>query len=285
MGSSGVHNSDGILQAGERALFAFCRGSMVLKSIESRYGTTWNREELILAFELYCRIPFQKTKANNPEVIDLSRIIGRTSSSVARKLGNFGAFDPALRNLNIKGLTRTSKMDREIWNEFHTDWNGLTWEANLLKNKFRIVPKFDDTFRRPKGSSETIRLTKQRVHQTFFREAVLSSYESTCCVSGLSIRECLIASHIVPWSEEEKFRTDPTNGLCLSATFDRLFDTGLMTITKDLMINFSPYITESKNSVTRELLCSYNEKPINKPHRFLPCIERLEWHHVNRFKR
>lgn len=99
---------------------------MMIKSTESRYGTTWNREELILAFELYCRIPFQKTKANNPEVIDLARIIGRTPASVARKLGNFGAFDPALQNLKIKGLTHNSKMDREIWHEFHADWNGLT---------------------------------------------------------------------------------------------------------------------------------------------------------------
>lgn len=257
---------------------------MMIKSTESRYGTTWNREELILAFELYCRIPFQKTKANNPEVIDLSRIIGRTPASVARKLGNFGAFDPALRNLKIKGLTHNSKMDREIWHEFHADWNGLTWEASLLKNQFRTVAHLDDTIRQPKGSSETKRLTKQRVHQAFFRETVLSSYEATCCVSGLSIRECLIASHIVPWSEEEKFRTDPTNGLCLSATFDRLFDAGLMTITKDLIIRFSPCLTKSKNSVTRELLCCYNEKPIKKPYRFLPCAERLEWHYMNRFK-
>ena len=155
---------------------------MILKSTESRYGTSWNREELILAFELYCRILFQKTKANNPAVIDLARMLGRTPSSVARKLGNFGAFDPALQNLKIKGLTHTSKMDREIWNEFHADWNGLVWEANLLKKKFRIVPQFDDTFRQPKGPSETKRLTKQRLHQAFFRETVLSSYETTCCV-------------------------------------------------------------------------------------------------------
>jgi len=210
--------------------------------------------------------------------------MGRTPASVARKLGNFGAFDPTLQNLNIKGLTHTSKMDREIWNEFHADWNGLVWVANLLKKKFNIVPQFDETFRQPKGPSEKKRLTKQRVHQAFFRETVLSSYETTCCVTGLSIRECLIASHIVPWSKEEKFRTDPSNGLCLSATFDRLFDAGLMTITKDLIICFSSLLMASKNSMTRKLLCCYNEKPIKKPRRFLPSIERLEWHQMYRFK-
>jgi len=258
---------------------------MALKSTESRYGKLWNREELVLAFELYCRIPFQKTKANNFEVINLAKTLGRTPASVARKLGNFGAFDPALQNLKIKGLTHTSKMDRKIWNEYNSDWNGLVTEANLLKTKFSIGHKLDDSLRKPKGPSEIQRLTKQRVHQTFFRETVLISYEMTCCVSGLSLKECLIASHIIPWSEEEKYRTDPTNGLCLSATFDRLFDSGLMTITKDLIIRLSPVLMESKNLANQELLCCYNKKPIKKPYRFLPDTDKLEWHYQNRFKR
>ncbi|MGA8831448.1 MAG: HNH endonuclease signature motif containing protein, partial [Desulfomonilaceae bacterium] len=98
------------------------------------------------------------------------------------------------------------------------------------------------------------RLLKQRVHQAFFRGAVLSSYESACCVTGLGIRECLIASHIVPWSEDATFRTDPTNGLCLSATFDRLFDAGLMTVTSDLVICFSPRILKPRDPVIRDLI-------------------------------
>ena len=40
--------------------------------------------------------------------------------------------------------------------------------------------------------------------EAFFRDAVLSSYETTCCITGLAIPECLVASHIVPWSEERK---------------------------------------------------------------------------------
>jgi putative restriction endonuclease len=75
------------------------------------------------------------------------------------------------------------------------------------------------------------------------------------------------------------------NGLCLSAIFDRLFGAGLMTIAEDLIIRFSSLLIKVKNSVTLELLCCYNEKPIKKPYRFLPCLERLEWHHMNRFKR
>ena len=65
-------------------------------SQESRYGALWHREESLLAFELYCRIPFQKTKAKNPVVRELAGLLGRTPASVARKLENFGGFDPAL---------------------------------------------------------------------------------------------------------------------------------------------------------------------------------------------
>jgi putative restriction endonuclease len=249
-----------------------------------RYGELWTREESLLAFELYCRIPFQKTKANNPAVKNLANLLGRTPASVARKLGNFGAFDPALQKLDISGLTHTSKLDREIWDEFHADWNNLVWEANVLRKKFGQLPPVQRGFKAPSGPSETIRLTKQRVHQAFFRDAVLSSYESTCCITGLAVPECLIASHIVPWSEDEKSRTDPANGLCLSATFDRLFDAGLMTITSDLTILFSSQIVRSQNSVTQDLLLRYRDCPIRKPQRFLPSMERMEWNRKNRFK-
>jgi putative restriction endonuclease len=162
-------------------------GSMKRIRQESRYGELWNRQESLLAFDLYCRIPFQKTKANNPAVKELANLLGRTPASVARKLGNFGAFDPALEKLDIRGLTHTSKLDREIWDEFHADWNNLVWEANLLRNKFGQRASVHHALKLPTGLSETTRLTKQRVHQAFFRDAVLSSYEATCCITGLAM--------------------------------------------------------------------------------------------------
>lgn len=250
----------------------------------SRYGTLWSRDESILAFDLYCRIPFQKTKSSNPAVKELAKLLGRTPASVARKLGNFGAFDLVLARVDIKGLTHTSKLDREIWNEFHADWNALVWEAERLRTKFGGISFEEQSFKAPSGPSEVTRAVKQRVHQAFFRDAVLSSYESTCCVTGLTLPECLIASHIVPWSEDERFRTDPTNGLCLSATFDRLFDSGLMTVTRDLVIQFSSHLMKRKNSVIDTLICIHEGQFIRKPHRFLPCPERLEWHVKNRFE-
>lgn len=31
----------------------------------NKTGTKWRREEIILAFDLYCRTPFKKIKENN----------------------------------------------------------------------------------------------------------------------------------------------------------------------------------------------------------------------------
>ncbi len=258
---------------------------MSYNSIQPQYGVPWSREELILAFELYCRIPFKKTKANNPKVLDLAELLGRTPASVARKLGNFGAFDPELRKAKITGLTHTSKLDREIWEEFNRDWNGLVWEASKLRQSLGAESKQGhQPLFQPSGPSEKVRTSKQRVHQAFFRAAILSSYEEACCITGLKVPECLIASHIVPWSEDEKYRSDPTNGLCLSSTFDRLFDAGLITISDNLEVRMIVSLIEDKNQSTQELICAYNGRPIITPRRFMPSLERLRWHRLNVFR-
>lgn len=48
----------------------------------------WTYEEHILAFNLYCKIPFSKINANYPPVKELAKIINRSNSSVAMKLAN-----------------------------------------------------------------------------------------------------------------------------------------------------------------------------------------------------
>ncbi len=253
--------------------------------MKSRYGTPWSREELILAFELYCRIPFQKTKTNNPEVQELAAALGRTPASVARKLGNLGASDPRLREQKIAGLTHASKLDRAIWNEFSQDWNGLVWEASKLRSSMKNMKKgHSAALTEPSGPSEVARTVMQRVHQAFFRSAVLSSYDHRCCVTGLAIPECLIASHIVPWHQDEKHRADPTNGLCLSATFDRLFDAGLMAITDELIVSFASGLIKTNEKCAIEQIWPYSGKSIILPRRFMPSLERLRWHRENVFR-
>ena len=45
----------------------------------------WTREETILAFELYCQTPFGKIHKENPDIIELAKLINRTPSAVGLK--------------------------------------------------------------------------------------------------------------------------------------------------------------------------------------------------------
>jgi len=261
---------------------------MAPKNQPQKYGVLWTRDELILAFALYCRIPFKKTKANNPDVIELARFVKRSPASVARKLGNFGSFDPELRKRQIKGLVHAGKLDGKIWDEFNGDWNRLVLEAERLRTELggRIEPEEagDTDISLPQGASEREAVRKTRIHQAFFRDAILSSYEDTCCVTGLRIRECLVASHIIPWSVSEQYRTDPRNGLCLSATFDRLFDRGLITLSDELEVCVSARLRKAGDKRVDDMVCKYHGAPIVRPRRFLPLPAYLEWHRGNVFQ-
>lgn len=42
----------------------------------------WTREEEIVVFNLYCKIPFNKSSKYHPEVIRIANLIGRTASAV-----------------------------------------------------------------------------------------------------------------------------------------------------------------------------------------------------------
>ena len=178
---------------------------------DSKYGSAWTREELVLALYLYCQIPFAKTKASNPEIVQLAQALGRTPSSVARKLGNFGAFDPLLAQKGISGLIHYSKADQEIWNEFYQHWDLLVEasQAIMAKSDFVAapVPEQEEETQAPlpvlsfpTGPTAQPRLVMTRLYQSFFRRAVLSSYGSACCMCGIDFPQLLVASHIKPWA-------------------------------------------------------------------------------------
>jgi hypothetical protein len=63
----------------------------------------WTKEQLKLAFHLYCQLPFGKLDQRNAEVVQLAKAIERTPSAVAMKLVNFASLDPAVRTSGRKG--------------------------------------------------------------------------------------------------------------------------------------------------------------------------------------
>ncbi|KAA1258631.1 hypothetical protein LF1_11530 [Rubripirellula obstinata] len=249
----------------------------------TKYGSKWEREETILAFDLYCRIPFRATKRTNPAVVQLAELIGRTPSSVARKLGNFGSFDPKLKARGVVGLSHASSLDREVFHAFQDDWESLIIEAEEIKRRLQDqAPILDTTI--ASGSvpsprqTETLVVRKQRIGQDFFRAAVVASYDFKCCVTGLDVPECLIASHIVPWNEDESARLDPANGLCLSATFDKLFDRFLMTVEPDYTMRFSSRLEKFASHEIRDYIDRHAGSKIVEPDKFTPREAYLSYH-------
>ena len=77
-----------------------------------------------------------------------------------------------------------------------------------------------------------------------YREGLLKKYHSRCIITQINLPEILIASHIKPWSvSDNQERITPENGLLLSATYDRLFDQGLISFENDGRILLSSMIT------------------------------------------
>src|SRR5260221_1477837 len=111
----------------------------------------WSRDELLLAFGLYCETPFGKIHNRNPTIISLADQIGRSPSAVSWKLANFARFDPTLKQRNIKGAAHGSKEEEAIWNEFQSDWNSASLQSERLRLGTRGVRELEAELELPEG--------------------------------------------------------------------------------------------------------------------------------------
>jgi len=247
----------------------------------------WTREELIVAFNLYCKIPFGRIHIRNPLIIELAKAIGRTPSAVSWKLANFARLDPALKKRNIAGATHGAQGEVDIWNEFNNDWEKLAFESErLLQTMTGSAPDaIDDLGEFPEGRTRET-MVRARINQGFFRASVLAAYGARCCITGLSIPQLLNASHIVPWSVDVKNRTNPRNGLCLNVIHDRAFDCGLLTVTPELTVRVSPKLKiDAGDKAAQDLLRRFEGASISLPRRFVPDEKFLQYHNDNVFVR
>lgn len=248
----------------------------------------WSRDELILAINLYCKLPFGRLHSRNPEIIQLAHLINRTPNSVALKLSNFASLDPSLQARGIRGAYNTSKLDGEIWKEFFNNWDVLPYESEKLLAKFQqttveALNNINDQ-ELPKEGKMREQIVKVRVNQSFFRASVLAAYNYKCCITGINQPELLIAGHIRPWGLDEKNRLNPRNGMAMNALHDKAFEAGLITITTEFKIRVSPHFLRQGKGDKVDFFKQFDGKQIILPSRFLPDIEFLKYHNKERFK-
>ncbi len=256
-----------------------------------RHGQNWNRQEVLIAFNLYCRIPFRKISINNPEVQKLAVLLGRTPGSLAKKMFNLAHHDPENMNIGIQGLAHGSREDKQVWDAFHKAPTAVLAQSQVLlerlgKQKPGVIMEPEIIWRIKDRETARIIRSNSRVGQHLFRQIVLANYHNTCCITGIPIPELLNASHIKPWAEHKDQRLNPANGLALNALHDRAFDRGFITVNPDgYRIEVSDELGEHLSDPEKlDFINRYNGKPIDKPSRFPPDKDLLDYHHSTIFE-
>ena len=259
---------------------------------DASYMANWTREQTLMAFRLYCRTPFGKLHASNPDIVALAALIGRTPSAVGMKACNFARLDPLHQARGVVGLPNGAKLEEVVWAEFEADSAAVADEAERLAEQWpqaggrSVAP---DEAVAPQGPTETFRTVKTRRVQSFFRSAVLNSYGGRCGVTGVAVPELLTASHIVPWAERESSRADPRNGICLNALHDRAFDRGLITFGEQLDLMVSPTLKDAPGVLgdgadVRGLLLDRAGATLRVPEAFAPSPDHLAFHRERVFR-
>lgn len=104
----------------------------------------WERDEVILALDLYFSLKPGQVSANNNDIINLSTLLNRlprfdgksdhnsfrNPNGVSLKMSNFLAIDPAYHG---KGMAAYSKLDESIFNEFRNQHNLLSEIAKNIR--------------------------------------------------------------------------------------------------------------------------------------------------------
>jgi len=105
--------------------------------------------------------------------------------------------------------------------------------------------------------------------QKAFAGEVKANYGYRCAITGVKTKEFLVASHIVPWSEDQTIRLDPSNGICLSLLVDRAFEIGCLMIESDLTIRID-WDRVGDDQVLRSELEPYDGIKLRAPKREVP---------------
>lgn len=249
----------------------------------------WTREETILAFELYCWIPRGKDTVSNPQIQALAAAINRSANSIKLKLQNFKSLDTNYTANGRKGLAHASALDKAIAADFFGSGQKLVFETAELKHKFGLSADYapvKTNAEKPRNNflendcregADIMRSQKARIGQTFFRRALLAAYDGKCCITGISLKPLLRASHIKPWAQasaDEK--VNPANGLLLNALFDAALDQGYISLGSDYRLILSHKLLEDEKSAAA--FAPYKGRNISPPSRFRPASEFIQYH-------
>lgn len=222
----------------------------------------WTLMEDLACLYLYLKNGRKQVDDNSQEAMELASAIGRTPGAVAYKSANFRYIDSGK-----DGFSNGSKVDFIAWKAYSEDieycekayyelvnssdtfTDVITAETHISKGDY-YVP---DTFGR----------AAMRASQATIKGNALSIYENRCAMCDIDHPALLIARHIIPWSKDQNVRADPRNVLLLCALHDKLFDKGLISISKEFTIIASADV--SKYSETHKIVKEVENKKLRLP--------------------
>lgn len=122
---------------------------------------------------------------------------------------------------------------------------------------------------------DTFSTTKTRGSaQKVFADRVKKAYGWKCALTGISTRQFLVASHIVPWGLDETIRLDPSNGICFSVLVDRAFEHGFLRIEDDLVVKLD-WAKIASDAELESQLRGYDGARLRPPKMYRPNVEYL----------
>jgi putative restriction endonuclease len=235
----------------------------------------WSRDETLVALALYCKLPFGRLHARNPDIIAVANGLGRTPDALAMKCCNLASLDETHARRGVSGLSKVSRLDRTIWQEFLTDPDVICFEAATTLDRLAPTPVLvlDLPAIPGRDREATIRV---RVNQHFFRDMILASYTATCAVCELAISRLIVAAHIVPWAADPANRMNPRNGICLCGTHDLAFEHGILLVQPDTTIHIAERFENFRGSpAAADWLFRYHGHRLRSPERWPPDPELL----------
>ncbi len=248
--------------------------------IIDQHRQAWTHDQLLAAFFLYLRLKPAEIQDSSLPVSEFAKRIGKPKQAITAKLRTLAQLDPVVANQSATASDNVTELDNTVWKEFQRNWTATTLTARDAYEDVvgtyqeaadeNQVSASDADYLFQKGQTREA-IVEVRTNQRVFRRAILNSYDSTCCISGLNNEKLLIASHIVPWAMDAENRLNPANGLCLSALHDRAYDQGLITVLPDFSVRVAAELGAQKaNSFLSDTLLRYHGKRIMLPGRFLP---------------
>ncbi|MDP1742256.1 HNH endonuclease [Polaromonas sp.] len=264
------------------------RPSQFVFEVLDEHRQSWTHDQLLAAFYLYLQLKPSELRGASTAISEFADQLGKPRQAVSAKLRALTQLDPLLANQPVKASDNVTPLDKSVWSEFEDDWTKTTLIASEAYED--VVGTYQDAAEASQPSAADASylfqegltreaLVKVRKNQYVFRKAILNSYNTTCCISGLRNEKLLIASHIVPWTHDIANRLNPANGLCLSALHDRAYDQGLFTVLPNYSIRISTKLSQEKgNSFLSEALLRHDGKEINLPGRFHPGPDFLRAH-------